>query len=443
MRNPRRARRFAAGGLLAVAVLGACTTPPGEGGTASTTSAPQPARTERVSVASDGSQGNGSSAGATAQPTAPAISADGRYVAFTSTSTNFAGDGNSRDVFLRDRTAGTTTLVSSGVGAQYPAISDDGRYVGFTTSASTLVAGDTNAVTDVFVWDRTDGTTQRVSVASDGAQASGSSGNVSAPSLSSDGRYIAFRSDATNLVPDDTNGRGDVFVRDRIANVTTRVSVFSDGTQSETGSSDWPSISDDGRYVAFESNGLLPGVLGTNVFVRDRTAEQTSLISVTTTTGANNGPSGRAPSVSADGRFVAFHSTSSLLAGDDGLAYNDIHVRDRVSNTTVRAPSAPNSYQSYYPDISADGRYAAFETNEPLVPEDTNFGTGDDVYVWDLISGSVKRASVTTDGSQASGYSEQASISSSGRFVAFVSFADDLVADDTSPGDVFVRDTGT
>lgn len=442
MKNTNRTIRLAAGGLLAAATIGACTPPPGGGGSTSSTSTPTSALTERVSVSSDGSQGNGSSAGATAEPTAPAISADGRFVAFTSTSTNFAGDGNARDVFLRDRTTGTTTLVSAGLGGEYPAVSADGRYVGFTTSATTIVPGDTNATTDVFVWDRTNGTTERVSLANGGAQGNGPSGNVSAPSLSSDGRYVAFRSDATNLVAGDTNSKADVFVRDRVANVTTRVSVFSDGTQA-TGVSDYPSVSDNGRFVAFQSSGLLPGNLGNNVFVHDSSTAETTLISATATTGANSGPDGSAPSISSDGRYVAFHSARQLTSNDNDVNYYDVYVRDRSTGVTVRAPGgATGNYHAYYPDISSDGRYIAFETSEPLVSEDTNYGSGTDVYVWDRVGGSVNRSSVTTNGSQATGHSEQAAISATGRYVAFASFADDLVPNDTSPGDIFVRDCG-
>src|SRR5438132_6140403 len=174
--------------------------------------------TERVSVASDGTtEGNDASLGS-------ALSADGRFVAFDSAATDLvAGDTNLvSDVFVHDRQTGTTERVSvASDGAQgngssgllsfafSPALSADGRFVAFVSFATNLVAGDTNGATDVFVHDRQTGTTERVSVASDGTQGNAASTGAA---LSADGRFVAFHSTATNLVADDTNGKTDVFV---------------------------------------------------------------------------------------------------------------------------------------------------------------------------------------------------------------------------------------
>jgi Tol biopolymer transport system component len=207
--------------------------------------------TVRVSVDSDEVEGNNN-------PSDPSISADGGFVAFASAASNLvAGDTNSyRDVFVRDLTAGTTVRVSvdsdeeQANGRSYdPSISADGRYVAFHSDASNLVALDLNVRNDVFVRDLTSTTTVRVSVDSDEVEGdAGSSG----PSISADGRFVAFDSYATNLVAGDTNGRDDVFVRDLTATTTIRVSVNNLGVQGNFGSTD-PSISADGRYVGFIS----------------------------------------------------------------------------------------------------------------------------------------------------------------------------------------------
>jgi Tol biopolymer transport system component len=161
----------------------------------------------------------------------PAISADGRFVAFRSFASNLvAGDTNgSYDVFVRDRRAQVTRRVSVGPGGQQanrysfaPAISAHGRFVAFRSLASNLVAGDTNGTEDVFVRDRRAQVTRRVSVGPGGQQANFSSGE---PAISAHGRFVAFDSGASNLVAGDTNNKWDVFVRDRVAQVTRRVSV--------------------------------------------------------------------------------------------------------------------------------------------------------------------------------------------------------------------------
>ncbi len=294
--------------------------------------------TTRVSVAGDGTQGS-------EQSLSPAISAEGRFVAFASLAPNLVpGDTNGTwDVFVHDRGAGETTRVSvAGDGAQGnagsrgPAISSDGRYVAFSAAASNLVPEDTNTVRDVFVRDRELGTTERVSVGGGGLQASDESNEAS---ISSDGRFVAFRSAAPNLVPGDSGLWYDVFVRDRDAATTERVSVSTFGVQG-TDDSGGPSISAEGRFVAFWSDtfDLVTGDWNgrRDVFVRDRVAGTTEMVSLSSLGEAGNAHSGE-PVIGGGGRFVAFPSSASSLAPHDSGSFEDVFVRDRdVFDPTFR-----------------------------------------------------------------------------------------------------------
>ncbi|MGH8879055.1 MAG: hypothetical protein ACRD0P_17230, partial [Stackebrandtia sp.] len=213
-----------------------------------------------------------------------------------------------------------------------PAISAGGRYVAFTTASANLVPGDTNGEDDVFVRDRRTGATTRVSVASDGSQGNDRSG-FPGPALSADGRYVAFDSYANNLVPSDTNGTLDVFMHDRQTRATSRVSVASDGSQASSFSGG-PAVSADGRYVAFISlsENLVSGDTNgtTDVFVHDRRTGATSRVSVTSQgSQVNNGSNAFELAISADGRFVAFTSLASRLVPGDTNGTLDVFVHDR------------------------------------------------------------------------------------------------------------------
>jgi hypothetical protein len=404
--------------------------------------------TERVSVDSAGAQGDGNSYW-------PSISGDGRFVAFQSFASNLvAGDTNgSDDVFVYDRQNRTTERVSvDSAGAQgngfsgYPSISADGRFVAFLSAASNLVTGDTNAVADVFVHDRQSGTTERVSVDSSGAQ--GNNDSNAYPSLSDDGRFVAFGSRASNLVMSDTNGSRDVFVHDRQSGTTERVSVDSTGTQGNS-NSDLPSISADGRFVAFhgEATNLVAGDTNAfdDVFVHDRQSGTTERVSVDSAGAQGNSDSYR-PSISADGRFVAFYSFATNLVTGDTNGFIDIFVRDRQSGTTERASvdsgGAQGNNGSAWPSISGDGRFVAFWSYASnLVTGDTNWFI--DVFVHDRQSGTTERVSVDSGGAQGNDWSYWPSTSADGRFVAFWSHASNLVTGDTNLFvDIFVRDRG-
>ncbi len=305
---------------------------------------------------------------------------------------------------------------------QMIAISGDGRFVAFASDASNMVGNDTNAAKDVFFHDRQNGVTERVSVDSAGAQANGSSWF---PSISADGRYVAFFSYASNLIAGDTNSNCDVFVRDRQAGVTDRVSVTNSGAQA-SGCSDLPSMSADGRYVAFASNGL--GTANWDIFVRDRQAGTTTLVSVSSGGGGGNATSDW-PAISADGRYVAFMSDASNLVATDTNGNKDIFIRDLQSGTTELVSVGTGGQQgnnySFYPSVSADGRYVAFRSDASnLVTSDTN-GLPD-VFVRDRLAGTTELASVASDGTQGNGLSATGSLSSDGRFVVFGSTSTNL-----------------
>ena len=324
--------------------------------------------TRRISIGTTGEQGNNSSR-------APAISGDGRYVVFVSTATNLvSGDTNqAADVFLHDRQTRRTSRISVGsstkrgststagsslperpaitatdkppaapsmdqadAGSGEPAISQDGRFVAFFSHAKNLIADDKNGRSDIFLRDRRTATTICVSVNTEGMAGDNHS---RIPAISADGRYIAFESFASNLVPGDTNSRVDVFLHDRTTGTTTRVSVSSEGKQGD-GDSHNPTVSADGRFVAYSSlaSNLVPSDTNNyyDVFVHDRKTGRTSMISVSSAGGLGKHDSDQ-PSLSGDGRYVAFTSKASNLIPGDKNSSVDVFIRDRRTGKTVGA----------------------------------------------------------------------------------------------------------
>ncbi|HEX6390515.1 MAG TPA: hypothetical protein VFZ89_13735, partial [Solirubrobacteraceae bacterium] len=334
----------------------------------------------------DGTAANGPSAD-------PAMSGTGQVIAFVSAATNLVGgDTNGvNDIFAREgreapqlASVGTGGAPANGASGQ-PDVDKEGTLVAFTSAASNLVPEDTNGQPDVFVRDLADGTTRRVSVSDDGVQANGRS---FAPAISADGRYVAFTSTASNLVPSDSNAVMDVFVRDLRSNMTERITVSTSGRQQNR--SVQPAffqisdISDDGRYVVFDSDAtnLYTGDINkrTDVFLRDRARETTTLISANSANVQGNNDT-FAPRLSPRGRYVTFQSFATNLAPGDGPR-EDIFVRDlRLGVTTVvsvtsnGAPRFPELVPQLLqrPSISADGRFAAFSsTVTNLAPNDLN-----------------------------------------------------------------------
>ncbi len=399
--------------------------------------------TTRVSVATDGTQGNSNSDYSD-------ISDDGASVAFESIATNLVpSDTNGvSDIFVQDST-GTTRVSVSSTGTQAndasynPSISGDGQYVAFESDATNLVSDDTNGVADIFVHDQITGSTIRVSVSSSGTQADGTSYN---PSISADGRYVAFTSEATNLVVDDTNGVADIFVHDLITGTTIRVSVSTSGTQANNASSD-ASISSDGRYVAFTSEATNLVSDDTNdmsdVFVHDNTTGTTIRVSISSS-GTQGNDASIIPSVSADGRYVAFTSYASNLVSDDTNGVSDVFVHDQTTGNTIRVSVATGGAQannaSANSSINGNGRYVAFASNASnLVVGDTN-GVAD-IFIHNLSAGTTIRISVATSGDQSNQWSNIPLISSSGQYTSFSSDATNLVANDTNNStDVFVHE---
>jgi Tol biopolymer transport system component len=338
-----------------------------------------------------------------------------------------------------------------------PAVSADGRFVAFQSQARNLSSEDDDAaVSNVFVRDTLANRTTLVSRAT-GATGAGGDNSSLIPSISADGRFVAFVSGATNLSGEDDDTVSNVFVRDTVANTTTLVSRAT-GAAGAGGDGDsfGLSISADGRFVAFDSEAdNLSGEdddAVSNVFVRDTLANTTTLVSRATGAGGAGGDSlSRSPSISADGRFVAFISGADNLSGeDDNDVLANVFVRDTLANTTTlvsRATGAAGAGGDDFsselePSISADGRFVAFESRAK------NFSDADsdavaDVFVRDTLAGTttlVSRATGPT-GAGGSGHSVDASISGDGRFVAFSSPSDNLSGEDQDGvTDVFERD---
>lgn len=303
--------------------------------------------------------------------------------------------------------------------AYAPALSADGRWIAFVSESSTLVPGDTNIVADIFVRDRRSDTTTRVSVASSGSQMSPwlagglSPVGCAAPSLSADGRFVAFASFGADLVPGDTNGKQDVFVHDRLTGTTERVSVSSFGVESDADAY-LPMISGDGTRVVWQSTastlvvGDMNGLM--DVFLHDRTTGSTSRVSKSASGGDPNGASSGA-SISANGSRVAFTSTASNLVTGDTNAAPDVFLADLATWALTRASVAGAGTQatgsasgSGDAFISADGLSVAFRSHA------TNLVTGDsngfaDVFVRRLALGTTTRVSMTQAGGQAAGTS--------------------------------------
>ncbi len=351
-------------------------------------------------------------------------------------------------------TAQITTRVSLATGglqgnlASYaPALSADGRYVAFYSEAYNLVPGDLNGAQDIFWRDRRTSITERISVDSTGAEADGGSYS---PAISADGRFVTYYSQASNLVPGDSNGVYDAFLFDRVTRVTSRVSVDSSGVESNERTF-YSTLPADGRFVVFQSlaSNLVAGDTNgqMDVFLHDRTSGATRRLSVNAA-GVQGDDMSEYPAVSADGRRVIFVSRASNLVPGDVNGQNDVFVRDLASGAIFCASVDPSGLPGLggagYASISGDGQSVAFGSGSSnLVPGDTN-GVFD-VFVRNLISGTTTRINVSSAGVQASGGMTQihsiGAFSYDGRYVVFKSYADNLVANDTNAvQDIFLRD---
>ena len=406
---------------------------------------------ERVSFAFDGNETDDDS-------WVCSISSDGRFIAFSSDATNIvAGDTNEvGDIFIFDRETGINQRVSiASDGSQANdepytcTLSSNGRFVVFGSYATNLVPNDTNNAVDVFVHDREKGITERVSVASDGTQANGDSYQVA---VNFDGHFVAFKSEATNLVTSDTNKSSDIFVHDRELRITRRISAAFDGTEAN-GDSMLVRLSSNGRYAAFLSfaSNLIPndpnGTIA-DYFVHDLQNHVTELIveaNENDTLGWAPGGSISIfipPSISPDGRFVGFTSSSDDLVPGDTNMSQDGFLFDRetgiIERYSVSSDGSEADHGSSIPEISAANRFVVFFSGATnLVPDDFNGNL--DVFVKDRETGQTERVSIAFDGSEGDRFSVTSNISEDGNYIAYESLAENLVENDSNRFmDVFI-----
>ncbi len=412
--------------------------------TPTTPTTPTVSPPERLSVTSSGGQANQDSY-------TPAVSANGQIVAFASSADNLvANDTNGApDIFVHDRITGITSRVSvRSNGAQAsgpsfaPAISDDGRIVVFYSLAGNLVDGDTNGKTDVFAHDRQTGQTSLMSVVIGGT----ANGDSRDPDISNDGRYVVFSSSATNLVGGDTNQKDDIFRWDRVALLMERISVDSNEAQASNHSRT-PAVSGDGQRVVFASDAgnLVPGD-GNNapdIFLRDVTAGTTSRVSLTDGGGEANGDNWD-PDISRSGQHIVFVSLANNMVPNDNNGYADVFLRNTDTARTRLISIATNNTQANdwceEPAVSGDGRYVTFQSYATnLIP-----GTSADVrkvFIRDRNNDTLLLASLNGSGVPGDGSSKEPALAADGRHIVYSSKAANLVPDDTNDKrDIFAYD---
>jgi hypothetical protein len=302
----------------------------------------------------------------------------------------------------------TTTRISIGHdGSQAngssnaPSVSDDGRWFAYSSNATNLAPGDTNNLLDIFLYDRSTGTTALVSRGEGGAPANGRSADER---ISADGRFVVFDSEASDLVPDDTDGEQNVFVWDRESKAITRLP----GKHSL-----WPDISADGRYVTYSSyDRLAPGDTDDfpDVYLYDRNTGNATLVSRNSNATASGGFESV---VSDDGRYVVFKGTGSLQLFD----------RETSTNTPITTNASSLA-------ISGDGAFVAFTTYDSLASGDTDTNADADVYLWERQTGAFTAVSVTPDGHTTDAFSTESRLNRDGRYVTFWSTATNLSGTD-------------
>ncbi|MGK0187243.1 MAG: hypothetical protein ACI9R3_003029, partial [Verrucomicrobiales bacterium] len=404
-----------------------------------------------------------------ADSTKPSMSADCRFIAFASRARNLipGGTNNNEHIFVYDRIADTMKLISESDSGQQgdrnstdPAISADGLFVAFQSEARNLVPGDENGGNDpssgrdIFVYDMTQETIERVSLRDNGGESNQASGN---PSISGDGRFVAFESSANNLVSGYAVGNTNVYIRDRTENTIIGIPVpFADILTNRDSLN--PAISSDGAHVAFEfsvdrnDDNQDLNYRYTDIYLYgtggalDQKRGTIERISGTKIGTEAEGTKSQAPSISADGRYIAFESNLEDIDFYDTNKAIDVFVYDRKTGTTRRvsangATGGQIFKDSTDPSISGDGRYVAFESMASnLVPSDTNNAI--DIFMTDLATGEITLASVNADGVQGNDYSYLPSLSYDGKCMAFQSAATNMVPGDVnSDDDIFVVET--
>ena len=341
-----------------------------------------------ASVNSNENQGNNDSS-------EPSISGNGRIVAFSSTATNLAADctNGKSHIFLRNRNAGATSCASIDSNGNQgnddsiaSTISNDGRFVAFTSTATNLASACTNGHSHIFLRDRGAQETICISVDSNGNQGNGDSFDAA---ISNDNHFVAYTSAATNLAAICTNGLNHILVYNRTTGQTTCASVNSNEQQSNDDSF-LPTISNDGRFVAFQSSAttLAPECANAHfhIFLRNRGAGQTTCASVDSSGDQGNDDS-FFPSISDDGRFVAFYSAATNLASECTNGNSHIFRHGRLTRRTtcasVDASGNQGNGDSFGPSISGNGRFVAYQSSATnLVSTDGN--GADDVFLHDF-----------------------------------------------------------
>jgi Tol biopolymer transport system component len=401
-------------------------------------------RSPRLSTSQDGALLSGGI-------TEAVLAGNASTAVFATTATNFVlQDPADRvaDIVSVSLLDGTRRVVSSAPdgtapdgSSSTPSVSGNGQVVAFVSSASNLVAGDANGVLDIFARAQ-GGPVVRVSAAADGGQANGPSFQ---PDISADGRYVAFTSVATNLVPDDTNGQADVFIRDLKANTTRRVSLSDAGGQGSRRSSA-PAVSADGAAVAFESAAPDLVVGDTNgvadVFVRVLATGRTERVS-RSSAGIQqdrgvSAPFTAAPDISGDGRYVVFDTEARSLYRHDTNRRSDIYLRDRLKDTTTLVSASSFNVQgdndSVTPRITPNGRFVTFQSFAANLVQDD--GPREDLFVRDRRSGTTTLVNATDSGARRrreplQELLQRAPISDDGRIALFASAAPNIDGDPT------------
>lgn len=402
--------------------------------------------------------------------TQAAVSADGRYIVYESEANDLvSSDGNGfNDIFLYDRVAQTNTRISEASGggtangfSVFSDISDDGRYVVFSSRATDLVSGTSYPSqinhpvsgglvqpNQIFLYDTQTDTMTLVSTQEGDATAAAD--NVSLrPVISDDGQFVVYESFSTDILAADTDTVKDIYRYNVQAGTTELVSV-STGSVKGTANSEEASISSDGRYVAFTSAasnlaGTVDGVV--DVFVRDMDTSTTTAV----TSGANNAPGlndSQQPAISADGRYIAFESFRPDLTTDsDTNAEQDIFLFDAQAGTyTLISKTAGGSAgdgRSGHPGISADGRFISYESISTELGDVSDTNGVIDIFRFDRVTGKTTRMSSDASGAEGSALSEKARISSNGRFVVFSSVSTFVLNDTQSPAlsDIYMTDS--
>ncbi len=334
-------------------------------------------------------------------------------------------------------------------GSHGPSISADGRYVAYWSSATNLHPDGTDTISDIYVYDRHNDTLELISR----ANARGPTGNSNSfqASISADGRYVAYWSYATNLHPDDTDTHTDIYVYDRDNGTTELISRASASGPKANNYSSFASISADGRYVTYQSvaTNLHPDDMDTHkdIYVYDRNGGTTELISRAGATGPTGNHDSDQPSISADGRYVAYRSEASNLHPDDADMGWDIYVYDRDNGTTelisrASATGPTGNHDSDQPSISADGRYVAYSSGSTnLHPDDDDANS--DIFVYDRDNGTTTLMSrVGLNGVKGDGHSRNPTLSEDATLIAFMSGANNLDGEANVSYQVLVKETG-